>query len=134
MFNVYQKSNGGDDNKIDIQFRRSLIHYEKLNGLNTGHPVEKEIEKVKWGLDDMITCLHNIKGAGKLEILIKKAGNDWFTVLYCPGVPLHNNQVEREIRSVILLRKTISHIINCKGQRWTDIVMFVIHTWKLQEQ
>jgi transposase len=123
-----------DNSEIEIQFRRLLILYDKLKELNTGPPVEKEIEKVKYTLKDICTCLHTIKGAKKLKILIENGGDDWFTALYYEGVPLHNNHAEREIRSVVLLRKTIGCIRNWKGQRWIDVVMSVIHTWKLQGQ
>ena len=123
-----------DNKEIDNQFRRLLILYEKLKELNIGPPNEKEIEKVKWILNDIVTCLHAIKGASKLETLIRNGGEDWFTALYYPKVPLHNNHAEREIRSVVLLRKTIGCIRNWKGKRWIDVVMSVIHTWKLQGQ
>ena len=123
-----------DNKEIDNQLRRLLILYEKLKILNTGPPNEKLIAKAKWILDDIVTCLHTIAGAKKLETLIKNGGDDWFTALYYPDVPLHNNHAEREIRSVVLLRKSIGCIRNWKGKRWIDIVMSVIHTWKLQGQ
>lgn len=123
-----------NNKEIDNQLRRLLILYEELKKLNTGPPIEKLIAKAKWTLKDIVTCLHTIKGASKLETLIKNGGADWFTALYHEGVPLHNNHAERELRSVVLLRKTIGCIRNWKGQRWIDVVMSVIHTWKLQGQ
>lgn len=122
------------DDEIDTQFRRLLSLYERLKKLNTGPPIEKEIASAKWTLNDIVSCLHTIKGTTKLEKLIKNGGDDWFTALYYEGVPLHNNHAERELRSVVLLRKTIGCIRNWKGQRWIDVVMSVIHTWKLQGQ
>lgn len=121
-----------DNKEIDVQFHRLLILYEKLKEMNTGPPIEKEIENAKYELRDIVTCLHTIKGARKLEKLITNGGSDWFTALYYEGAPLHNNLAERELRSVVLLRKTIGCIRNWKGQRWIDVVMSVIHTWKLQ--
>ena len=123
-----------DNSEIDTQFRRLLNLYETLKILNTGPPIEKEIDKVKFELNDIVICLHTIKEASKLETLIENGGNDWFTALYYPGVPLQNNHAERELRSVVLLRKTIGCIRNWKGKRWIDVVMSVIHTWKLQGQ
>ncbi len=123
-----------DNKEIDVQLRRLLNLYEELKKLNTGPPDEIEINKAKFELNDIVTCLHTIKGASKLETLIKNGGNDWFTALYHPNVPLHNNHAERELRSVVLLRKTIGCIRNWKGQRWIDVVMSVLHTWKLQGQ
>jgi transposase len=123
-----------DNKEIDNQLRRLLILYQELKILNTKPPDKEKIEKVKWTLNDITNCLHNIKGGRKLEKLIRNGKEDWFTALYYPDVPLHNNHAERELRSVVLLRKTIGCIRNWKGQRWIDVVMSVIHTWKLQGQ
>jgi hypothetical protein len=123
-----------DDDEIDVQFRRLLILYEKLKELNTGPPIEKEIENAKWILADIVTCLRSINGAKKIWTYIKNGGNDWFTALYHPGVPLHNNHAERELRSVVLLRKAIGCYRNWKGKRWIDVVISTIHTWRLQGQ
>ena len=123
-----------DNNEIEIQYVRLKLLYENLKVLNEKPPDEKEIRKAKWMLNDIVTCLHNIKGASKLETLIKNGGDDWFTALYYEGVPLHNNLAERELRSVVLLRKTIGCYRNWKGKRWIDVVVSVIHTWKLQGQ
>jgi len=123
-----------DDKEIDNQFRRLLILYDKLKTMNTGPPNEKEIKKVKWMLNDIRTCLKSISGTKKLRTYIENGGNDWFTALYYPGVPLHNNHAERELRSVVLLRKAIGCYRNWKGKRWIDVVLSTIHTWKLQGQ
>ena len=123
-----------DNKEIDVQFRRLLILYETLKELNKGPPNEKEISKAKWMLNDIVTCLHTIKGASKIETYIKNGGNDWFTALYYEGVPLHNNHAERELRSVVLLRKAIGCYRNWKGKRWIDVVISTIHTWRLQGQ
>jgi len=122
------------DNEIDVQFRRLMTLYEKLSELNTGPPDEKEIAKAKWTLTDIITCLKPIAGTRKLRTYIINGGDDWFTALYHEGVPLHNNHAERELRSVVLLRKTIGCYRNWKGKRWIDVVLSVLHTWKLQGQ
>ena len=121
-----------NDKEIDVQFRRLLILYETLKKMNAGPPNEKEIQKVKWELKDIITCLHSIKGAEKLETYVINGGDDWFTALYHPEVPLHNNHAERELRSVVLLRKTIGCYRNWKGKRWIDVMISVLHTWRLQ--
>lgn len=123
-----------DNPKIDVQFRRLLILYEQLKILNEGPPIEEEIEKVKWMLGDILTCLKPIEGAKKIWTYIKNGGEDWFTALYYEGVPLHNNHAERELRSVVLLRKAIGCYRNWKGKRWIDVVISTIHTWKLQGQ
>lgn len=123
-----------NDNEIDFQFRRLLILYGTLKKLNKGPPIETEIKKTKWDLADIVTCLKSIKGTKKLRTYIENGGDDWFTALYYPDVPLHNNHAERELRPLVLLRKTIGCYRNWKGKRWIDVVVSVIHTWKLQGQ
>ena len=123
-----------DDKEIDVQFRRLLVLYETLKELNTGPPNEKEIEKAKWLLKDIVNCLKSINGTKGIRTYIENGGSDWFTALYYEGVPLHNNHAERELRSVVLLRKTIGCYRNWKGKRWIDVVISVLHTWKLQGQ
>jgi len=123
-----------DDSEIEIQYKRLKALYETLKLLNVKPPDENEIEKVKWLLADIVTCLKTIKEADGLVTLIENGGDDWFTALYYQGVPLHNNHAERELRSVVLLRKTIGCYRNWKGKRWIDIVLSVIHTWRLQGQ
>jgi len=128
------KNYAKDNKEIEAQYIRLKQLYETLKILNTKPPDEKEIEKAKWILNDIVTCLHTIKGATKLETLIKNGGNDWFTALYYEGIPLDNNLAERELRHVVLLRKAIGCIRNWKGKRWIEVVMSVLHTWRLQEK
>jgi len=129
-FKGYAKGN----KEIEVQYNRLKSLYENLKILNQKPPDEKEIEKVKWILEDIISCLRSIKGTKNLRTYIENGGDDWFTALYYEGVPLHNNHAERELRSIVLSRKNIGCYRNWKGKRWIDIVMSVIHTWKLQDQ
>lgn len=129
-FKNYAKS----DKEIEVQYLRLKSLYDHLKVLNEMPTNEEEIEKAKWLLDDIVTCLKSIKGAKKLWTYIENGGDDWFTALYYEGVPLHNNHAERELRSVVLLRKTIGCYRNWKGKRWIDVVLSVIHSWKLQGQ
>jgi len=121
-----------DNDEVKTQYIRLKALYEILKILNAKPPDEKEIMKAKWLLKDIVTCLHSIKGASKLETLIKNGGNDWFTALHHKGVPLENNHAERELRPIVLLRKSIGCYRNTKGKRWIDIVVSVLHTWKLR--
>ena len=123
-----------DNDEIKVQYMRLKALYEILKVLNTKPPDENEIKKVKWILNDIVTCLKSIKGANGIVTLIENGGNDWFTALYHEGVPLHNNHAERELRPIVRLRKTIGCYRNEKGKKWIDIVVSVLHTWKLQEK
>lgn len=127
-FKDYAKNN----KEIEVQYKRLKALYEILKKLNEKPPDEKEIDKTKWVLADIVTCLNVIKGAKGLVTLIENGRNDWFTALYYEGVPLQNNHAERELRPIVLLRKSIGCYRNNKGKRWIDIVVSVLHTWKLQ--
>lgn len=126
----YAKNN----KEIEIQYQRLKKLYETLKELNTGPPDEKKIEKAKWTLKDIVTCLKVIRGAKSLATLIENGGDDWFTALYHEGVPLDNNHAERELRPIVLLRKTIGCYRNEKGKKWIDNVVSILHTWKLQRK
>jgi hypothetical protein len=76
--------------------------------------------------------LKQIKGADNLTTKIVNGGDNWFTALQYEGMPLDNNLAERELRKVVLLRKTSGCIRNWKGKRWIEVVMSVIQTWRLQ--
>ena len=123
-----------ENEEIKIQYKRLKVLYEILKVLNNKPPNEKEIDKAKWILNDIVICLKVIKTAKGLVPLIENGGDDWFTALYYEGVPLHNNYAERELRPIVLLRKTIGCYRNEKGKRWIDIVVSVLHTWKLQNK
>ena len=126
------KEHAKNNDEIQVQYKRLKNLYETLKELNTGPPDEREIAKAKWTLNDIVVCLRTIRGARKLRKYIQNAGDDWFTALYYEGVPLHNNLAERELRPIVLLRKTIGCYRNWKGKRWLDVVVSVLHTWKLQ--
>jgi len=121
-----------DNAEIEVQYKRLKQLYETLKLLNEKPPDEESIRKTKWMLKDIVACLKAIKSARGLATLIENGGDDWFTALYYEGVPLHNNHAERELRPIVLLRKTIGCYRNEKGKRWIDIVVSVLHTWKLR--
>lgn len=120
------------DTEVNAQYQRLKLLYEQLKELNAKPPDDKAIKDAKWMLGDIAVCLDAIRKGRKLAVLIRNGGDDWFTALYHEGVPLENNHAERELRPLVLLRKTIGCYRNEKGQRWIDIVVSVLHTWKLQ--
>jgi len=128
------KNYSEENEEIKIQYKRLKVLYEILKVLNNKPPNKKEIDKAKWILNDIVICLKVIKTAKGLVTLIENGGDDWFTALYYEGIPLHNNHAERELRPIVLLRKTIGCYRNEKGKRWIDIVVSVLHTWKLQDK
>ncbi len=128
------KDHAKNNKEIEIQHQRLKKLYETLKELNTGPPDEKKITKAKFTLKDIVTCLKVIREAHSLVTLIENGKDDWFTALYHEGVPLDNNHAERELRPIVLLRKTIGCYRNNKGEKWINIVISMLHTWKLQEK
>lgn len=118
--------------EIHTQYLRLKTLYEEMKILNEKPPDEQAIIRCKWTLKDIVTCLKTIKQAKKLVTLIENGGDDWFTALYHEDVPLHNNHAERELRSIVLLRKNIGCYRNEKGKKWIDNAISVLHTWRLQ--
>src|SRR3989338_7700141 len=121
-----------DNDEINIQYKRLKMLYEYMKMLKSRPPDERGISAARFQLNDIAACLNAIKEGRKLATLIANGGDDWFTALYHKDVPLDNNHAERELRSVVLLRKTIGCYRNHKGKGWIDVVMSVIHTWRLQ--
>ena len=120
------------DEEVNVQYQRAKLLYEQLKELKIKPINEKAIAEAKWMLKDIVVCLEAIQKGRKLATLIKNGKEDWFTALHYPDVPLENNHAERELRPLVLLRKTIGCYRNEKGQRWIDIVISVLHTWKLR--
>lgn len=121
-----------EDQEITVQYTRAKLLYNDLKVLKEKPPDEHAIAKAKWQLQDIVTCLKTINQGHKLATLIQNGGDDWFTALYHPEVPLENNLAERELRPIVLLRKVIGCYRNEKGKKWIDNVLSVLHTWKLQ--
>lgn len=129
-FEEFAKNN----EEIAIQYVRLKNLYENLKIFILKPPDEIEIKKAKLELNDIVTCLKVIKGTKKLIKYIENGRDDWFTALYYNDIPLTNNLAERELRHVVLLRKSIGCIRNWKGKRWIEVVMSVLHTWRLQKK
>ncbi|MEK6920589.1 MAG: IS66 family transposase [Nanoarchaeota archaeon] len=121
-----------DNPEIHMQYIRLKKLYDDMKILNEKPPDERAIARCKWTLSDIVVCLKTIKKAKGLVTLIQNGGNDWFTALYYEGVPLDNNHAERELRPIVLLRKSIGCYRNEKGKKWIDNVVSVLHSWKLQ--
>jgi transposase len=118
--------------EIKVQYLRLIALYERMKILKAKPPTEDDIAAVAWMLNDIVTCLKTIKDARALVTLVENGGQHWFTAMHHPNVPFDNNLAERELRQVVLLRKTIGCYRNQKGKDWIDIVMSVLHSWALQ--
>ena len=121
-----------EDKEVMVQYRRIKALYDRLKELKKKPPDDEEIAKVKGILNDIVNVLSSTKKGKKLATLIKNGGDDWFTALYYPEVPLDNNLAERGLRRIVLFRKMAGAIRNWKGKRWIEVGMSVIQTWRLQ--
>lgn len=122
------------DKEIWWQYLRIKKLYEFMKELNKGPPDKRFIGMAKWQFNDVVQCLSSISSAKKLVTLMRNGKDDWFTALYYEGVPLENNRAERELRSLVLLRKMSGGYRTWKGKRWIDVVVSLLHTWKLQNK
>jgi hypothetical protein len=133
------KENAKIDNQIDAQYLRFLQHYRHVQELKQKEKTEgvridqKTIDFTRWLFGDILACLKSCKNARKIRTLIENGGDDWFTALYFPGVPLDNNLAERGLRPLVLLKKIIGCYRNEKGKAWIENTKSVMYTWKLQE-
>lgn len=126
------KEHAKKHDEIAVQYTRLKILYERLKEMNEGPPDDDRIRKAKWQLQDIVTCLNAITSGRQLATLIENGGDDWFTALYHPGVPLTNNHAERGLRHIVLHRKMMGCYRNEKGKNWIDIGISVLQSWRLQ--
>ena len=68
---------------------------------------EDMFEKCKAELSRWITSAQTYNNLRKLSTKVKNGGDDWFTAVLHPEVPLDNNEAERSLRSFVIIRKII---------------------------
>jgi len=59
-------------------------------------------------------------------------GDDWFTAILYPEVPLDNNEAERSLRPFVIMRKIIGCLRSDMGKRNYEVMMSLISTWQKQ--
>ena len=129
-FKKYAEKNS----EVDAQYTRIKDLYMIMKELHNGLPSAEAIEKIKAEFQDIVTCLSAIQQGRKLTTHLQNGGDDWFTALYYPNVPLDNNHAERGLRHIVLHRKMMGCYRNEKGKRFIDIVISTFQTWKLQKK
>lgn len=70
----------------------------------------------------------------KLATTIENGGDDWFTAVLHPEVPLDNNEAERTLRAWAVLRKIIGCLRSTAGVRTHEVLMSLISTWEKQHK
>ncbi|MDP3639771.1 MAG: IS66 family transposase [Nanoarchaeota archaeon] len=89
-------------------------------------------EKCKAELSMWITYAEVHRNLRKLAGKIKNGGDDWFTGVIYPEVPLDNNEAERSLRPFVVIRKIIGCLRSDIGKRNYEVMMSLISTWQKQ--
>ena len=70
------------------------------------------------------------KNLRKLATLIENGGENWFTAILHPELPLDNNEAERSLRPFVVMRKIIGCLRSELGMRNYEIMMSLVSTWE----
>jgi len=89
-------------------------------------------EKCKAELARLIVYMDSHTNLRKLATKIRNGGNDWFTTILHPEIPIDNNEAERSLRPFVIMRKIIGCLRSEIGMRDYEIMMSLISTWKKQ--
>lgn len=108
----------------------------KMAKKGRGYKQEKRrqdmFEKCKAELEMWITHAEAHKNLRKIAGKIKNGGDDWFTAVLYPEVPLDNNEAERSLRPFVVMRKIMGCLRSDFGKRNYEIMMSLISTWQKQ--
>lgn len=89
-------------------------------------------EKYKAELARLIACMDAHTNLRKLATKIRNGGNDWFTTILHPELPMDNNEAERSLRPFVILRKIMGCLRSEIGMKNYEIMMSLISTWEKQ--
>lgn len=70
------------------------------------------------------------KDLKKLATLIENGGENWFTAILHPELPLDNNEAERSLRPFVVMRKIIGCLRSELGMRNYEIMLSLVSTWE----
>lgn len=91
-------------------------------------------EKCKTELSMWITYAKVHRNLRKLATKIENGGDNWFTGVLYPEVPLDNNEAERSLRPFVIIRKIIGCLRSNIGKRNYEVMMSMISTWQKQQK
>jgi hypothetical protein len=91
-------------------------------------------EKCKSELEMWITHAQAHQNLRKLATKITNGGDDWFTAILYPEMPLDNNEAERSLRPWVVMRKIIGCLRSEVGKRDYEVMMSLISTWQKQQK
>lgn len=70
----------------------------------------------------------------KLATKLENGGDDWFTCVLYPEIPMDNNESERSIRPFVILEKIMGCLRSEEGKKVYEIMMSLISTWQKQQK
>jgi len=89
-------------------------------------------EKCKAELAMLITHVKAHRNLRKLATKIENGGDNWFTCILHPELPMDNCEAERSLRPFVLIRKIIGCLRSEIGMRNYEVMMSLISTWHKQ--
>jgi len=89
-------------------------------------------EKCKSELSMLISYMKNHRNLKKLATKIENGEDKWFTCILHPELPIDNNEAERSLRPLVVMRKIIGCLRSTAGVRTHEIMMSLISTWEKQ--
>ena len=70
----------------------------------------------------------------KFATKIENGGDDWFTAVLHPEIPLDNNEAERSIRPWRVMEKIMGCLRSDEGIRTHEVLMSLVSTWEKQHK
>ena len=124
-----------DDAKPMHQWMKDL--FAKVKSANVKDPPEKRrnlynkcIEEIKW-LIEKFSCYQHLS---TVITTIKNGLNFWFTRILHPQIEPTNNNGERSLREIVVIKKIIGTLRNQNGADVLAKMMTLISTWRLNGQ
>ncbi|MFH1510625.1 MAG: IS66 family transposase [Candidatus Woesearchaeota archaeon] len=94
----------------------------------------KMFEKCKTQLALWVASAKTRRNLRKLATKIENGGDDWFTGVLHPEVPLDNNEAERSIRPWRVMEKIMGCLRSDAGIRTHEVLMSLVSTWEKQHK
>ncbi len=124
-----------DDAKPMHQWMKDL--FAKVKSASVKDPPEKRrnlynkcIEEIKW-LIEKFSCYQHLS---TVITTIKNGLNFWFTRILHPQIEPTNNNGERSLREIVVIKKIIGTLRNQDGADVLAKMMTLISTWRLNGQ
>lgn len=98
---------------------------------------KRRLDKYQWCKNQLklwIGSASSRRSLRKFANKMENGGDDWFTCMLYPEVPMDNNEAERSLRPIVVLRKIIGCLRNNTGVRTHEIMMSLISTWEKQNK